>query len=516
MLWTKIRLLTKLVGFTGLIFVIFVSALTWVFIHNKALINDSNKFYSYENFQKTLLKWHIDHLIWTNDLNEFILNDSLKEFVNQKDSHQCEFGKWYYSEERIDLEKEIPELKVLLEEVEKPHILLHQSADTVLELIDRTASVKNFSNKERAVAFYNREVKRNMSQVDIKLFLLKEKIDSLTSHDRFIKNNESDMAGFIWIIIALMIIIGILAIIVFKEVSDGFKRLKEYISPMAVGDLTHTIAINRHDEIGDMLEQLEKTKKAIITSISEIKDGSNYVKDASAQVSENAMSISEGANIQASSIEEVSSSIEQMASNIQMSADNANQTNTVAGEVLSAMMHCYSLSSATSTSMNQIDEKISIIMDIAFQTNILALNAAIEAARAGAAGRGFSVVAGEVRRLSERSKIAADEITKISRDAVIAAGSVLSKLEEIVPNMEKTATLIQEIAAASKEQTIGVTQINSAIMEVNRIVQQNAASSEEMASSAEELSAQASQLNDTTQFFKITDDGSRAIKEKIQ
>jgi methyl-accepting chemotaxis protein len=153
--------------------------------------------------------------------------------------------------------------------------------------------------------------------------------------------------------------------------------------------------------------------------------------------------------------------------------------------------------------MKEIASKVSIIGDIAYQTNILALNAAVEAARAGEHGEGFAVVAEEVRKLAERSQVAAEEINELSAEGVNVAVEAGKLLETIVPEMEKTSKLIQEISAASMEQNSGADQINTAIQQLNQVVQQNAAASEEMASSSEELAGQAEQMREIVSYFKV-------------
>jgi methyl-accepting chemotaxis protein len=162
---------------------------------------------------------------------------------------------------------------------------------------------------------------------------------------------------------------------------------------------------------------------------------------------------------------------------------------------------------ATVIAMKQIAQKISIIDDIAYQTNLLALNAAIEAARAGEHGKGFAVVAAEVRKLAERSQVAAQEIGTVASSSVDLAERAGKLLDEMVPNIKRTSDLVQEITAASEEQSSGVSQINMAVSQLSQTTQQNASSSEELAATAEEMSTQAEQLQQAMSFFKVSDAG---------
>jgi methyl-accepting chemotaxis protein len=197
--------------------------------------------------------------------------------------------------------------------------------------------------------------------------------------------------------------------------------------------------------------------------------------------------------------------MEEMASNIQQTTENSEQTQGIVTNAVKGIQEGNKSSEIAVESMKNIAEKIKIINDIAFQTNILALNAAVEAARAGEHGKGFAVVAAEVRKLAERSKIAADEIDELSQSGVSISEKAGKQLAEIVPEIEKTANLIGEITAASNEQNSGAEQVNNAIQQLNQVTQQNAASSEEMATSSEELSSQAEQLKDIIGFFNVGD-----------
>ena len=274
---------------------------------------------------------------------------------------------------------------------------------------------------------------------------------------------------------------------------------------IAAGDMT--IEITPRSEKDELIIALAEMIKAIGEIVTQVQVSSDNIADASAQMSSNSQQMSEGASEQASAAEEVSSSMEQMASNIQQNTDNSQQTEKIASKAAEEIMEGSKNVNMTVMVMKKIAEKVSIIGDIAFQTNILALNAAVEAARAGEHGRGFAVVAAEVRKLAERSHIAAGEINELTKSSVEVADKAGSLLESIVPDIQKTAKLVQEITAASIEQNSGANQINNAINQLNKVTQQNAASAEEMATSSEELSSQADSLKDLISFFKVNDSG---------
>lgn len=237
--------------------------------------------------------------------------------------------------------------------------------------------------------------------------------------------------------------------------------------------------------------------------VENIRNGADNIALASQQTSSTSQQLSEGSSEQAASAEEVSSSMEQMSANIQQNADNSQQTEKIVSTSAENIENGYNSSAIAVKSMKEIANKIQIVNDIAFQTNILALNAAVEAARAGEHGKGFAVVAAEVRKLAERSKIAADEINIVSKSGVEISDKAGKQLEAIVPEMEKIVKLVQEISASSQEQNSGSDQISNAIQQLSQVTQQNAAASEELATSSEELSSQADQLKEIISFFNV-------------
>ncbi len=306
------------------------------------------------------------------------------------------------------------------------------------------------------------------------------------------------------IIGGLLTILGVVILVYFVgRLVNPLKELQEVARKVSEGELNVKANIQQNDEIGALGGAIDQMVEKLREIVENIKYGAKNISSASEQVSSSSQQLSQGASEQASSTEEVSSSMEEMVSNIQQNSDNAQQTEKIAKEASEGIQEGNKAAQNSVTSMREIAEKISIINDIAFQTNILALNAAVEAARAGEYGKGFAVVAEEVRKLAERSSEAANEIDEKSKYGVDISEKAGQKLEEIVPEIDKTSKLVQEITAASNEMNSGADQVNNAIQQLNSVTQQNASSSEELATSAEELSSQAEQLRQTIAFFNL-------------
>jgi len=284
----------------------------------------------------------------------------------------------------------------------------------------------------------------------------------------------------------------------------ALNEITEKAKAVAGGDLT--ISLIKRSENDELMGALDEMVKSISSMIGEFKIAVENIVSASMQLQSVAMQISQGSTEQASNTEEVSSSMEQMVSNISQNTENAKQTEKIAIQASNDINEGNKSVAITVDAMKKIADKITIIGEISEKTDLLAINAAIEAARAGEQGKGFAVVAAEVRKLAENSQAAAKEINELSRTSVRIADDSGKLLQKIVPDIQKTALLVQEIAAASLEQNSGANQVNSAIMQLNVVTQKNAAAAEEMSSSAEELSSQADQLKSIISFYKTEQD----------
>jgi methyl-accepting chemotaxis protein len=311
------------------------------------------------------------------------------------------------------------------------------------------------------------------------------------------------------VIFTIFVIIGILALSIFAgyKINAGIltslgaepTELEAIVRKIAEGDLK---IVSNDNEVG-VLASVHKMANQLKEVIANINAGSNQIVTASREASSGSQIISEGASEQSASIEEVSATMEQITTSIINNANNAVETEQISKDAFESIHQANAASENSLTSIKNIADKISVINDIAFQTNILALNAAVEAARAGTQGKGFAVVASEVRKLAEKSKDAANEIIFLTKQSVEATQKASSLMDEVIPKIDKTSKLIKEISFTSVEQQNSSNEINNAVQQLNTVTQKNSALSEELAANSEELAAQAENLKEMVKYFRV-------------
>ena len=300
-----------------------------------------------------------------------------------------------------------------------------------------------------------------------------------------------------------------------KNLTDPLKHLQDAAELIAAGDLTTKIHVTytHHDEMQCLGESMRDMQESLAKTISSISDGAKLLKSASAELSNSSMQLSDGANKQAAALEEISSSLEEMTGNIHQNTENSLSTDQLMSKTDKAVAAIAEAATANMRETRKIAGSIKSINELVNQTNILSLNASVEAARAGAAGKGFSVVAKEVGRLADQTRITADDVSETATNTIAGTQNINDLLDQVTPQLHQVVSLVKDISASSQEQSIGADQINMAVSSLNNVTQETAASAEQIAASAQELAGAADRMNDLVSNFTVSNGSEQLVAD---
>ncbi|HSM91997.1 MAG TPA: methyl-accepting chemotaxis protein [Anaeromyxobacteraceae bacterium] len=416
---------------------------------------------------------------------------------------------------RVEIQRELAEHARAIEQglasdrkIDESHIvaLIERAEPAVRRYLSEGQGIVEVAYRDRAEArtryqAFDKTFDELVTELDAVTTALEKRAQEVQAQGDAV--DESARRGLLAALAVAAVVLGAVSLVISRSITTRLGAAVAAADRIARGDLTDDVVVQGADEIAQLQQSMRAMNAKLGEVIGEVRSGADALTAASQQVSATSQSLSQGTGEQAASVEETTSSLEEMSASISQNAENSRQTEGMAAGAAKNADESGSAVLETVGAMRQIAEKTSIIEEIAYQTNLLALNAAIEAARAGEHGRGFAVVATEVRKLAERAQRASKEIGELAGSSVQVAERSGKLLADLVPAIRKTSDLVQEVAAASQEQSAGVGQVSKAMAVVDQVTQRNASAAEELSSTAEEMSSQAEALLQLMGFFQV-------------
>jgi methyl-accepting chemotaxis protein len=504
MAWKDLRLATKMAISFGLMLALTLLVAGRAVTGMGGMIVDAERVIGAHELEAEIGQRIIDHLRWDAKAGRFLTDSSLKNLGVETNPRECAFGRWFYGPERRAAEARLPGLAGVLAEIERPHDELHATAVDINKLL---ASQSPEAPLE-ALAIYSQRTRPALELMQGTLEKSRAAVArAVITDDELLARAAAARQGVIAMSL-LSLVVGVIAALAnARSIRAPIVMGVDMVRAIGGGDLTVKLGVERADEIGQLADGLHHMALKLEGVVASVKGGADAVASGSRQLASSADALSQATSEQAASVQQVTSSVEELSATVVENARDARDTEEIAAKAAGDARESGEAVTRTVAAMKQITSRIGVIEEIAYQTNLLALNAAIESARAGEHGRGFAVVATEVRKLAERSQQAAAEIGRLSSESVEVANRAGEMVSRIVPDIEKTATLVRKIALSCGEQQSGTSQINKAVQQLDQAVQSNASTAEEMSGTADDLASQAEQLRVAMSFFRL--DGQR-------
>jgi len=505
MAWKDLRLATKMGISFGLMLALTLLVAGRGVVGIGDMISDAERVIAAHELKAEIGQRIIDHLRWDAKAGSFLTDSAIKDLGVETNPRDCAFGKWYYGPERKAAEARLPGLAAVLAEVERPHDELHTTAVDINKLL---ASQSPEAPLE-ALAIYSQRTRPALEKMQGLLEKSRTAVaQAVITDEELLRRAAATRQGLVVIAIASLLAGVVAAYVNARSIGGPIAQGVGMVKAIADGDLGVKLEVARADEIGELADGLHRMALRLEGVVASVKGGAEGVASGSRQLAASAEALAQATTVQAASVQQVTSSVEELSATVVENAKDARDTEEIAAKAAGDARQSGEAVARTVEAMKQITSRIAVIEEIAYQTNLLALNAAIESARAGEHGRGFAVVATEVRKLAERSQQAASEIGRLSSESVDVANRAGVMVSRIVPDIEKTATLVRKIAISCGEQQSGTTQINQAVQQLDQAVQRNASTAEEMSGTADDLASQSEQLRQAMSFFRL--DGRQA------